>query len=239
MRLKRFGLMVITLALAANTASAQDEPRVGVVMGYPASIGIVWHVTSKLALRPEISVSSSTNELTATSTISVGGSTVTNSTTTSNDNWQLLTGVSALFYLTKHENLRTYVSPRWAYTRVESSNGQYVNAGDRQLGWQRQLRLGIARCPVCTRPPVCGLWRDRSGLHPHDQRANERVTRVDAPDRIHDQHDRDEKRRRRHSVLSSATSCRPAAAARMAGSRRGGTPRVPPACRCAQSPGTR
>jgi hypothetical protein len=117
MALKRLGLMVITIALAAATASAQDDPKVGVAMGYPASIGIVWHVTDGIALRPEISATSSSNDLTATSP--------TGSTLSSNDNWQLLFGVSALFYLSKHEGLRTYFSPRWAYTRVDStsSNG--------------------------------------------------------------------------------------------------------------------
>jgi hypothetical protein len=129
MRLRVLGLVVITLTMAANTASAQDEPRIGITMGYPASIGVVWHVTDRIALRPEMSVSSSTNDLTATSTISVGGTTVTNSTTNSNDNWQLLAGASALFYLTRHENLRTYVSPRWAYTRVESTSSNTSSPG--------------------------------------------------------------------------------------------------------------
>jgi hypothetical protein len=114
MRVRTLGLMVMAVALAANLASAQDEPRVGVVMGYPASVGIIWHVTDGIALRPEISATRSTGDLTATTSLS--------STTSSNDNWQVLFGGSALFYLSKHEGLRTYLSPRWAYTRVESTS---------------------------------------------------------------------------------------------------------------------
>jgi hypothetical protein len=114
MALRRTGLMVVTLALLATAASAQDDPRIGVAMGYPASIGIVWHVTDGIALRPELSATSSSSDLTATTTSS--------STVNANDNWQVLFGVSALFYLSKHEGLRTYVSPRWAYTRVESTS---------------------------------------------------------------------------------------------------------------------
>ena len=39
-----------------------------------------------------------------------------------NDNWQASIGVSALFYVSKHDALRTYISPRWAYTRIASES---------------------------------------------------------------------------------------------------------------------
>ena len=91
-------------------------------MGYPASVGIVWHLTDGIALRPEVTATRSTNDLTATSLVTVGGTTRSTSTLNSNDNWQVLFGVSALFYVSKHDALKTYVSPRWAYTRVGSAS---------------------------------------------------------------------------------------------------------------------
>lgn len=53
-----------------------------------------------------------------------GGTTITTSESTT-DFWQASVGLSALFYLSKHDALRTYVSPRWAYTRDfnDSSSG--------------------------------------------------------------------------------------------------------------------
>jgi len=122
MRMGSVGLMAVAITLFAGTASAQDEPRVGVVMGYPASVGIIWRVSDTIALRPEISATSSSSDLNATSSVAVGGSTVTNSSLNTNDNWQVLAGVSALFYVSKHDALQIYVSPRWAFTRVSSSS---------------------------------------------------------------------------------------------------------------------
>jgi hypothetical protein len=91
-------------------------------MGYPAAIGVVWQVTDGVALRPEIGVTKSTSEFIGSSiTFSSGGVPVTTTTTTTTDSWQVSAGLSGLFYLSKHDALRTYLSPRWAYTRLSSS----------------------------------------------------------------------------------------------------------------------
>ena len=56
MTVRRIGVMAaVTFTFLANTASAQDTPKLGVTMGYP-SIGVIWHVTDGVALRPEVSV---------------------------------------------------------------------------------------------------------------------------------------------------------------------------------------
>lgn len=123
MPVRTIGLLVaITIGGLAGNASAQDDPRVGITMGYPASIGVVWHATDGIALRPEVGVSRSSGEFTATSSISFGGSTITTTSLSSNENWQVAVGLSALFYLSRHDALRTYVSPRWAYTRTSSTS---------------------------------------------------------------------------------------------------------------------
>src|SRR4051812_20928962 len=122
MRLRPIGL-IAALAIGAlpGSASAQDEPRLGITMGYPASLGLIWRISDGLALRPELSFSTSSNELIATTSLTTGGSTAATSVNT-NDNWQLGIGLSALFYLSKHDALRAYVTPRWSYTRASSES---------------------------------------------------------------------------------------------------------------------
>jgi hypothetical protein len=127
-------LAAITTTFLASTASAQDDPRVGIVMGYPASIGVMWQVTDGVALRPEVGVQKASNEVTATSSPSVGGATITNSSVNVNDNWQVGIGLSALFYLSKPDKLRTYISPRWAYTRTSSTSATTPASGANSTG---------------------------------------------------------------------------------------------------------
>ena len=45
---------LILLVCGMGSANAQDNPRVGLTMGYPTSIGVLWHVTDRIAIRPEI-----------------------------------------------------------------------------------------------------------------------------------------------------------------------------------------
>jgi hypothetical protein len=128
-------LVAITIGLLASSASAQDDPRVGITMGFPASIGVIWHVSERIALRPEITATRASGESTTTSSISVIGlggvvPTTTTTTVTTIESWQVSTGLSALFYVSKHDALRTYVSPRWAYSRTSSSS----NSGIADLG---------------------------------------------------------------------------------------------------------
>jgi hypothetical protein len=119
-------MTVIMMSCLANAVSAQDTPRVGISMGYPASIGVIWQVTDDVALRPEISFQKRSGQSTTTRValtfvggVPSGGTTITTSTSTT-DFWQAGVGLSALVYLSKHDALRTYVSPRWAYMRNSS-----------------------------------------------------------------------------------------------------------------------
>jgi|SRR5581483_3650780 len=134
----RIGLMVIfaalnTVGFAARVA-AEDPPAIGVTMGYPASIGIVWHVSPRIAVRPEVSAQQITS--TSTSVITTGfvvnGIPVSEMTTTtqaSNDQWNTAYGASGLFYLRQWDALRTYLSPRFLYSRSTSSSTTSTTAG--------------------------------------------------------------------------------------------------------------
>ena len=50
-------VLVLPVLFVAQTAPvlAQDKGDVGISMGYPASVGVVFHMTDSVALRPEIS----------------------------------------------------------------------------------------------------------------------------------------------------------------------------------------
>ena len=94
--------------LGSSTAHAQNPGKAGITMGFPGSIGFIWHASNKVAIRPEISFSGASSESDGPGEIS-------------GDNWAIATGVGVLFYLSTHDNLRTYFTPRIAYTRTSST----------------------------------------------------------------------------------------------------------------------
>jgi hypothetical protein len=122
MRARTIGSIVAFTISFPGIASAQNTPKVGLSMGYPAAIGVIWHVTDRVAVRPEVSVSKSSSEFIGSSiTFSSGGVPVNTTTTTTTNTWQTSAGLSALLYLSRHDKLSTYLSPRWAYTRLSST----------------------------------------------------------------------------------------------------------------------
>jgi hypothetical protein len=107
-------VMGCAFAAAAATATAQDSGRVGLTTGYPAVIGIQWHMSESTAIRPEFSFttsSSSSQSLTDAST----------------DFSSFNTGVSVLFYSPLRDNLKLYVAPRFVYGRT-SGTGDLVES---------------------------------------------------------------------------------------------------------------
>ena len=108
-------LLACSLALlgaGATGASAQDSGKVGITMGYPASVGIIWHVSDSVAIRPELSFSSSSSEAEGSGSV----------TSVESDGWALGTGISALFYVHDYDRLRTYFSPRFTYNKIKTTN---------------------------------------------------------------------------------------------------------------------
>jgi hypothetical protein len=119
-RILRAVSAAITLLLPA-VAAAQDTPRIGLVMGYPAQVGVLWTVAARLAIRPEVNWTRTTTETVSTATVFNGtGVTTTSVTTTSHSN-AIGTGVTALLYLTQRDALRTYLAPRYSYAHTTTS----------------------------------------------------------------------------------------------------------------------
>ena len=99
-------LGVIVFGLIPSTASAQAKGKMGVTMGFPASAGLLWHVTEDVAVRPEVSFGWNSSE--------AGASEAEGSNFT--------TGASVLFYLRKCDNMAAYASPRYAFGRSTSTS---------------------------------------------------------------------------------------------------------------------
>ena len=117
--MKRLVLAVgVVLSVGAN-ALAQDAGQIGVTLGYPQAVGVIWHVTDNVAVRPEISFSTGSTETPGLSSplpdLSIDFGETSSTTVT--------TGVSGLFYFGEWDKLRAYLSPRYTYSRLTSSAG--------------------------------------------------------------------------------------------------------------------
>jgi len=112
----RLAMGVLLGVIAAAPATAQEAGDVGLTMGYPAAVGVVWHITDAIALRPDVTVSTSSTESTSTTSGFGGGATLVSTTTSTS--WTTSVGLSALFYLKTIDRVRLYLAPRAAYLRT-------------------------------------------------------------------------------------------------------------------------
>lgn len=101
---------VLLLSPSPAGAAPQDPSGAGLTIGHPGSVGVLWHVSERVAIRPEFQFSYLSSETTA----GEFGSAVSSS------GWTVAPGVSALFYLRRFDNLRTYVCPRFTFSRSTS-----------------------------------------------------------------------------------------------------------------------
>ncbi len=104
----------------ARPVSAQSAGDVGVTMGYPGALGVVWHVTDGFALRPDVGLTRTTSDSTTTSTGILGGAPL--SSTNASTGWGSTVGLSALVTVRNIERLRLYLTPRLAYSHATSDN---------------------------------------------------------------------------------------------------------------------
>jgi opacity protein-like surface antigen len=108
-RLMAAGVVLGSLTVPA-AALAQEPGDIGVTMGYPGGIGIVYHVSDRVAIRPEITFS-------ATS-----GDSESSLSTTESDSTAVGIGGSVLFYLKEWDKLQSYFAPRYTYTHASTSS---------------------------------------------------------------------------------------------------------------------
>jgi hypothetical protein len=104
---------VVCLLLTGGSASAQNVPTFGLVIGVPTQVGLLWQVTERVAVRPDVSWTWYRADTTATGLLA--GYDASTRTT------GVVLGVSGLFYLGGHDDLRTYVVPRYGLSRSSSA----------------------------------------------------------------------------------------------------------------------
>ncbi|MGD9904259.1 MAG: hypothetical protein AB7U83_12405 [Vicinamibacterales bacterium] len=154
-------------------ATAQQGGRVGVTMGYPAAIGVVWHVSDGLALRPDVSVNWTTTESTNTLTVFPGTTPVVS--TSRVDSQSTSVGLSVLVTLHRADRVRVYLAPRGAWVRstVELDGGLAGALGVDTTtdGWLGVGALG-AQVAVHERFAVFG----EAGIQYTSQRATSSLT---------------------------------------------------------------
>jgi hypothetical protein len=131
--MKRLMLAVsVALSVGAN-ALAQDAGQIGVTLGYPSAVGVIWHVTDNIAVRPEISFSTGSTESPAlSSTFSLPDLSANLGETSSTT---VTAGVSGLFYLAEWDKLRAYLSPRYTYARLTSESGSTFSTDARNSAY--------------------------------------------------------------------------------------------------------
>jgi hypothetical protein len=122
------GLGVLVASLPATPASAQEPGDVGVTISAPSAIGLIWHVTPRVAVRPDLSFSFSESDA------DVG-------TDVNSHSFSL--GGSVLFYTGRWDNLQTYVSPRVSYSWSSSSiDGSGADLNSTSDGWSLSGTFG-------------------------------------------------------------------------------------------------
>jgi hypothetical protein len=111
----RVAFAVCLCFASVASASAQDDRKVGLTIGYPSSVGVLWQAADRVAIRTDTTFSSSwtdadTPDAGAEVLRFVGGSSSTSGRTFG-------VGVSVLVTVAQWERVRAYVAPRAAYLR--------------------------------------------------------------------------------------------------------------------------
>jgi hypothetical protein len=100
------GLLVLVVMGWSRAASAQDE-RVGLTMGYPTAVGLLWQVNDRVAIRPEFSWAHQSTDR--------GDDGFAPSTSDSSD---FSVAISGLVRLRQWGPVRSYVAPRFEAARI-------------------------------------------------------------------------------------------------------------------------
>jgi hypothetical protein len=112
---RTLAFVVCLCSLLVESASAQDDRKVGLTIGYPSAVGVLWQVADRVAIRTDTLFSSSWIDADSSNAGDeffrfVGGTSSTSSRTFG-------VGVSVLVTVARWERVRAYVAPRAAYLR--------------------------------------------------------------------------------------------------------------------------
>lgn len=107
------------ILLTSHVANAQEKGQVGLTMTYPARAGVLWHVTDRISILPDIAIQRDVS--TSVFTLSVGnifGPRAGTTTRTTNTFWRTSPGVNLLVDVGRWDDVTTYVTAGWSYERI-------------------------------------------------------------------------------------------------------------------------
>jgi len=123
-------LLAVALAVAgASGAEAQQRRSVALIVGQPGPVGLLWRVSSGLALRSDVAFTTFRNERQGLVT----------------ESWSVTGGVSVLLNVVRMDSLRAYFAPRFSYRKTGPHQGSSTYAVDGAFGAEHELsrRVGV------------------------------------------------------------------------------------------------
>src|SRR5688572_22734925 len=105
--------------LSTASAWAQDKGDAGLAISVPSTIGVIWHASDRLAIRPEVTFGFTETD---------GEGSLPDSSSRN-----VTIAVSALLYTHRWDEFRLYVSPRFTYLHGTTSISSPVDLGDSKL----------------------------------------------------------------------------------------------------------
>lgn len=114
------GLTLLAASLFPIAASAQTDRRIGVTLGHPVQVGVMWHVTDRVAVRPEVSFSAGSTE----TEIEFGGlpGSPRRTTTIEGDLSSVAIDLNLLITVKSWDAVRVNLVPSYKYLRTTSTS---------------------------------------------------------------------------------------------------------------------
>jgi len=119
-----FRVRLLVLAVAALAAfpcqAAAQSGQLGLSIGFPASVGVLWQPSALVGIRPEFTIELFNAESTSVSRLGTARF--------STDTRLIGVGLSVLFRVYRDENLTLYVSPRYVHRSGKTTVVQDIPA---------------------------------------------------------------------------------------------------------------
>ena len=131
-KIKHSLLIITCVSFIAGSVTAQDKGQKGLVIAYPTSVGFIWNVSDRIAIRPDVTFTRNTSE----QGIPVPSTPAVNS-------YSIETGFSALFYVKKWQDVSAYVAPRFSYSRSKTTNSSLLGGSTVNWSYPASASFGV------------------------------------------------------------------------------------------------
>src|SRR5262245_43154640 len=112
----------VVVVLTAASAFAQERGQVGIAMGAPSNVLVIWHATDRVAVVPKISFSNNSTDSRIESQLTINGVVVTTTTiTVASDAWAASPGFDLRFRVGRWDTVSAYVAPGYTYLRSSTT----------------------------------------------------------------------------------------------------------------------